>query len=130
MFIPWPGVTFLVPSPRGYHLNFILTPPVPGKNLEEVLVVGITSTEIDPKFTLDRGDHPFIKHKSYIDYAGAEILSVADIRRKLENGVYKLKEISSPEVVKYICRGLLESSHSLPQHRKFYREFQREKSGT
>ena len=91
-------------------------------------MVGITSTEIDPKFTLDRGDHPFIKHKSYIDYAGAEILSVADIRRKLENGQYKLKETTDPEVVKHICSGLLESRHSLPQHRKFYKESLQEES--
>lgn len=91
-------------------------------------MVGITSTKIDPKFTLDRGDHPFIKHKSYIDYAGAEILSVTEIRRKLEDGQYKLKETTNLEVVKHICQGLLESHHSLPQHRKFYKESLQKKS--
>ena len=90
-------------------------------------MVGITSTEVDPRFTLERGDHPFIRHKSYIDYARAEILSVAYIRERLENGRYKLKETADLEVVKYICRGLLESRHSLPQHREFYQEYLEEK---
>lgn len=127
LFIPLPGVTLLIPFENVYHLHFILTSPVRRKNLEEVLVVGITSTEVDPEFTLDRGDHPFIKHKSYINYRQTQILSVKHIRKKLETGTYKLRKTADSEIVKHVCRGLLESRHSLPQHRKFYREALQEK---
>ena len=128
LFIPLPGVTLLIPFEGVYHLHFILTSPVRRKNLEEVLVVGITSTKVDPEFTLDRGDHPFITHKSYINYRQAQILSVAHIRRSLENGEYKLRKTADLEIVKYICQGLLESPHSLPHHRRFYGEFLQGKS--
>ena len=118
IFIPTPGVTFLVPSESGYHLHFILTPPVD----KEVLIVGITSTEIDSEFTLSQGDHPFIKHKSYINYPKADIVLEEELKRKLETGEYILKETANENVIKYIGKGLLESRSSLPRHRNFYKK--------
>lgn len=84
IFIPSPGVTFLIPSDKGPHLHFILTFPLRRKQSEEVLVVGITSTKVDPDFTLSIGDHPFIDHESYINYPQAQIISVKTIEQNLE----------------------------------------------
>lgn len=123
IFIPSPGVAFLIPyEKKEYHLHFILTPPLRRKNIEEVLVIGITSTKVDPDFTLTQSDHPFIKHKSYINYPRARIISVEHIKKNLEINEYKRRGVADKDVAEYICRGLLDSRHSLPQHRKFYRE--------
>ncbi len=126
MFIPYPGVAFLIPSPRGYHLHFIITKPLRREESEEVLVIGITSSVIDPDFTLDRGDHEFITYKSYINYHEAQILTVEKIRENLDttdrDKKFILKSTAHPEVVKHICRGLRESRFSRPQHREFCKE--------
>lgn len=123
IFIPSLGVTFLIPSDKGSHLHFILTFPLRRKKSEEVLVVGITSTKVDPDFTLSISDHPFIKHKSYINYPQAQIISVETIKRNLATADLEkrfiLKETADLSVVKYICSGLRESRHSLPIHRDF-----------
>ena len=126
IFIPSPGVTFLIPSDKGPHLHFILTFPLRRKQSEKVLVVGITSTKVDPDFTLSIGDHPFIDHESYINYPQAQIISVKTIEQNLEatnpQKRFKLKETADPYIVKYICSGLRESRHSLPIHRDFCEE--------
>lgn len=131
MFIPYPGVTFLIPSSGGYHLHFIITNPLRRGKSEEVLVVGITSSVVDPDFTLDRGDHEFITHKSYINYRDAQILSVEKIDSSLNvmerEKKFVLKSTASAEVVKYICNGLRESRLSRPQHREFCEEACRRK---
>ena len=121
MFIPHPGVTFLIRSDKGYHLNFILTFPIQKEQSEEVLVVGITSTKVDEKFTLSRGDHPFIKHKSYINYPQAQIIPVKTIEQGWEEEFIP-KETAHGDIVKHICKGLRESQHSLPGHRDFCRK--------
>lgn len=123
IFIPAPGVAFLVPSEKG-HIYVILTPPLGRKGAEEVLVVGATSSKVDPEFTLGPGDHPFIKHRSYINYPRVEIFPVEELRKNLESvekdRKYKLQESAHSDVVKYICRGLLESRYSSPRHIRFY----------
>lgn len=123
MFIPYPGVAFLIPSSGGYHLHFVISQPLRCGESEKVLVVGITSTVVDRDFTLDRGDHEFITHKSYINYRDAQILTVEKIRQNLDTmdkgKKFILKSTASQEVVKHICRGLRESRFSRPQHRKF-----------
>ena len=123
IFIPSPGVTFLIPSDKGPHLHFILTLPLQREQSDKVLVVGITSTRVDPDFTLSISDHPFIKHKSYINYPQAQIISVETIKRNLAKTDpekrFILKETTDLSVVKYICSGLRESRHSLPMHRDF-----------
>ena len=126
MFIPYPGVAFLVPSSGGYHLHFIITKPVRRDESEEVLVIGITSSVVDRDFTLDRGDHEFINHKSYINYRDAQILPAEKIGQNLDttdrDKKFILKSTASPEVVKHICKGLKESRFSRPEHRKFCKE--------
>ena len=124
IFIPSPGVTFLIPSEKGRHLHFVLTPPVGKGDSKEVLIVGITSAEIDPEFALDRGDHPFIKHKSYLNYPMARIIFVKDIEKNLNASEmderFLLRETADELVIRYIVQGLLESRHSIPVHRRFY----------
>lgn len=126
IFIPSPGVAFLVPSDRGPHLHFILTFPLRKKQSEEVLVVGITSTKVDPNFMLNIGDHPFITHESYINYPQAQTISVKTIKGNLATTNpekrFILKESANPYIVKHICSGLRESRHSLPTHRDFCEE--------
>lgn len=79
---------------------------------------------VDPAFTLGPGDHEFIRHESFINYPAARIISVKQIEETLESSDkqerFILKETADLNVVKYICRGLMESEHSSKVHREFY----------
>ena len=87
-------------------------------------MVGITSGIVDPAFTLNPGDHEFIKHESFINYPRARIIPVKQIERGLESSnkheKFILKETADLSIVGHICRGLLESPHSSVDHREFY----------
>ena len=121
----------MLPSRKGAHLHFVLTPPLRKRNIERVLLVGITSTKIDPDFTLDEGDHPFIRHKSYINYPKARIMSVKEIEQgiKATNRDEKIspRQKAEPEIIKLICKGLFEFEDSPSRYKRFCREACRKK---
>lgn len=52
------GKTFIFED----HLHFVVTDPI----RDEFLIVGVTTNSIEEEFVLDKGDHEFIKRKSYI----------------------------------------------------------------
>lgn len=121
----------MLPSRKGSHLHFVLTPPLRRRNIERVLLVGITSTKIDPDFTPDEGDHPFIRHKSYVNYPKARIMSVKEIERGMEatNRDEKTspRQKAEPEIIKLICKGLFEFEDSPSRYKRFCREACRKK---
>lgn len=113
------GDTFLTAS-KGIrdHLWFIISDPA----LDElnVLFVNLTTwkTEKDESCILDRGDHPFITHKSIINYADARVTSIANLAKLHElNQIYR-KEPLSPAILARIRQGLRISPHSIHRHKK------------
>ncbi len=88
-------------------------------------MVGITSSSIDPAFTLNPGDHEFIRHESFINYPAAEIIPVKEIERKLNSSddreKFIPKKMADADVVEHLRLGLLESRYSLKVHREFYK---------
>ncbi|OIR24491.1 hypothetical protein BGC33_10720 [Bathymodiolus thermophilus thioautotrophic gill symbiont] len=123
MFIPLPRVTLLVATPRQgdkdlRHLFIILTEPVNG----EIVTVNLSSykTSFDDKScVLDKGDHPFIKHKSYIVYHRSEILKAT----QLENITIRQLEQVADDVFRRIIQGLLQSKQTPNKVKKFYRDY-------
>ena len=122
IFIPSPGVTFLAPSGETLHLHFVLTTPLKKDGLEEVLVVNITTLKVDEDYTLSPGDHPFITHKSYINYPRAKKMSVEGLEQKSRQGKIIKKGVVSRDIVKFICEGLRKSRHSTKRSRDFCKE--------
>ena len=113
------GDTFLTVSKDiRDHLWFIVSDPT----LDElnVLLVNLTTwkTGKDGSCILDRGDHPFITHKSIINYADARVTSIAKLAKLHElNQIYR-KEPLSPAVLARIRQGLRMSPHSIHRHKK------------
>ena len=123
MFFPIPGVTFLSPIDENPHLYFILTMPLQRDEEEKVLIVNITTVKIrGEKYTLNVGDHKFIKQKSYLNYLKAEEISVEKLRQKLRQGKMKIKETVDTNTVKFICEGLRESRYSTKRAINFCKE--------
>lgn len=85
--------------------------------------MNITKVKIKGEaYTLNVGDHDFIKVESYLNYSKAEIVSVEDLERNLRRGKLKIKETVGTDTVKYICEGLRESRYSTKRAKNFCKE--------
>ena len=132
LYLPLRRGTLLIPSgppddPERKHLFVILTDPVVDENdgTQRVLLVSISSVRSrydDSTCILRRGDHPFIRHESFVDYREARIELVDALRRGVQNGVLVPQESIETSVFSRICTGLQNSPHTAPRFLKFFWE--------
>lgn len=84
--------TVLIPSGPVEHLHFICCDPVhhSATGKDSVLMVNISSItphlEHDMTCVLNPGDHPFIKHPSFVYYRKASIYGAQGISRNVAEG--------------------------------------------
>lgn len=131
MFIPLPKYTILVPSgpdhdPDRKHLFVILTAPCGDAN-NVLSVAWVSLRSVDPRVpyfdrtcVLNVGDHPFIKHPTWVDYAKARIDPVAAIDRGIRDGKLIPHDPMSPEVFVRIAQGLCLSDETPSGVKAFY----------
>lgn len=123
MFIPLPKATLLVATPKQgnqnlKHLFIMLTAPID----DDVITVSLSSCKTqfyDKSCILNKGEHSFIKHKSYIAYHRSGVLKVI----QLENMTIKQLEQVSDDVFKRIIGGLLKSKQTPNKVKKFYIDY-------
>jgi len=127
VFLPYRRATLLIPSgpdddPDRKHLFIIITDPV--DNPGEVLLVSMSTIRddfpYDDSCILSPGDHPFVKHESYIDYGKARILTAVSLMRGEADGSLIHKGAIDEEVIVKICDGLMTSRRTSPKVQKFY----------
>jgi hypothetical protein len=101
------------------HLSIIITPPSEG----EVVTVTVTTRrhKSETLVLLKVGDHPFIKHESVISFFYSRVRSVDDIEAAIQSGAATVREPVTPELLKRIRRGLLDSDFTPNGVRYFYR---------
>lgn len=121
----------LVPSGPAHdserkHLFVVLTDPAeilefPGKHS---LLVGIASIhpEIphDSACELYAGDHEFIRHKSYVDFARARIEQSQKLVNGVKRGEMTPKAVLVEDIFARVCKGLTESRFTAPRILTFY----------
>jgi hypothetical protein len=117
VFVPLKRATILLATPKqgNEHLFIVLTNPNKAK---EVLIINITSSDkfYDKSCVLEKGDHSFIKHKSYIAYRYCNIIH-AD---KLKDLVIRTYEPINQETLDRIVKGLYKSRHTKQKVKTFY----------
>lgn len=129
MFLPFPKATLLVPSgpdhdPDRKHLFIVLTSPQKEQPL--VLMVGVSSIRPhqshDTACLLYSGDHPFIRHESYVRYTGARLIEGQSLADGVKTGKLVAREPVSDEIMARIIGGLYSSRFISPKIRSFYEE--------
>jgi hypothetical protein len=70
---------------------------------------------------LNKGDHPFVQHESVIAYRFSQIRAVEDITEMLRNGSARPRDPVSPQLLKRIRAGLLDSDFTPNGIRAYYR---------
>ncbi len=109
------GDTFLIPLPGttlDSHLWIVLSDP--SAFPEQVVIVNVTShrADKDQACILDVGDHPFIKHKSCIEYRRAKVLPAEQLITLLGDRVEQL-DTCNTELLGRIRDGIPESRMEL-----------------
>jgi hypothetical protein len=100
------------------HLFIILTKPVDG----EVIVVNLSSCKdpfYDNSCILNKDNHSFIKHQSYISYRHSKIFKVVELEYKI---VKQLEPVSN-DVFNRITSGLLKSKEDPNKVKKFFIDY-------
>ena len=73
----------------------------------------------DSACIVEKGEHPFVKHKSYIAYRETLILTHDEMNWLVENGKFQKKEPASPGLIKRIIESAPKSRKIMPDIRNF-----------
>lgn len=103
------GSTFLR-ADKDSHLWVIISDPT--KDPERVLVVNLTTHDQrkEDVCILERGDHPWITHKTCVNYEDAIVTSVAKLFELKDGGLIRLREPVAALVLKRMRDGAAEST--------------------
>lgn len=121
--------TILIPSGSKNHLHFVCSDPVfyPSVGKDCVLVVNISTADAaidyDKTCVLDVGDHPFIKHPSYVYYRRADIFGADNIARNVADGTFDVHRDCTDGTFKRILDGFDISDEVRPKIHKFYEKY-------
>ena len=108
-------------NPDGAHLNVILTNTCDqGNNLLVPICSVRDKRPHDKTCLLGKGDHDFIRHSSYVFYAGMRIYPADHIEKKLQDRYFRLRELLDERVFALVCAGLNNSEYSEPQFQAYY----------
>jgi hypothetical protein len=109
----------LIPSGPGEkrHLFAILLDPVPVEGYGPkplVLLASVVSIKpglvVDASCLLRPGDHPFIRHDSFVDYRFTRLEQAEHVEARVSDGIFDVKESCSPELTRRIIEGALKSA--------------------
>jgi hypothetical protein len=107
-----PGDTFIIDEPGtslDSHLWIVISDPV--TNPEEVVLVNFTKhrADKDQACIVDPGDHPFIKHRTCVEYRRAKVRSAKDLSTLLSGGQITPHAPASPDLLARIRAGVPQS---------------------
>lgn len=128
MFFVVKRATLLIPSgppsdPNKKHLFICLTDPA--GVAKETLMVSVSTLHdgfpADETCRLFDGDHPFIKHKSFVDYRNARIIAAEKLVKGVNQGLFIAMDTLESSVFARVCYGLTESPLTAPKFIEFYR---------
>lgn len=127
MFFVVKRATLLIASgpasdPNKKHLFICLTDVV-GTSKETLMVSASTHRAgfpADDTCHLFAGDHPFIKHKSYIDYQNARVIEADKLVKGERQGLLKAMDPLESSVFARVCYGLETSPFTALKYLEFY----------
>lgn len=113
------GNSLLIPSgPREGHKHLfalMLNPTiVDGYGSKPVVLLACVNSTVngipaEDACVLQAGEHPFIEHDSFVDYRFTRIEQSETVEKRVEEGVFLVKDACSPDLLKKIVGGALKS---------------------
>lgn len=128
LFLPFPKTTVLIPSGPSndqdrMHLFIILTNPSTEKKLNIIVSLATyTGWPNDSTCILNQGEHPFIRHKSYVLYSKAKTFESKKLIRGVQDGKLVPKDPIDQNVFEKIVDGLMASERTPKKIKNFFAE--------
>lgn len=132
VFLPLKRATLLIPSgpqedETRKHLFILLTDPhADDAGNRCVLMVSLSTVRQglphDQTCILYSGDHPFVKHDSFVVYQKARLEEVDKLLRGVNSGKLVPQTPMDGAILARICKGLEESRLTPPKLLHFYRQ--------
>ena len=115
------GDTFLPAKPYN-HLYVVISDPA--KDGSRVLLVSLTTFK--PKeetcCMVNKGEHPFVQHRSCVRYKDARVASVSELTKLLQGSLLTKHESVSAELLARIRAGACQSEHLPEECRRLLQE--------
>ncbi len=122
--------SILVPSGRDKHLHIVCNDPVPYpgySNAASVLLVNITTLHhelpFDDTCILDVGDHPFVKHQSYVYYGKADIFASTSLVAGVQSGELTVHQTCPDPTFSRILSGFNVSKRVTGKVKNYYKKY-------
>ncbi|MFG1263893.1 hypothetical protein [Xanthobacter aminoxidans] len=117
--------TFLAPSAstrdaNGHHLHVVCTEPCKSNKSVVLTISTIRDKQWhDPTVIIDVGLHKFVKAKSFVHYAYAQVMDCSAISRDVDSWVFMPKE----EMVESVVSAMLCGAHESEMTPKFVLDY-------
>jgi hypothetical protein len=113
------GDTFRIPQPGtslDSHLWVVISDP--SIDAENILIVNFTTSraDSDKACILQAGEHPFVKHETCVNYAGAKVVAKASIDTLMQKGLLTPHASVSATLLKRIWDGAAASERMSLEH--------------
>ncbi len=112
-------VLFGVPKP---HFWIVLTDPVGDPPAVIAVMLVSEKAHTEKTLVLDVGDHPWIDHRTAVDFGSAQRWLVDSMIRASAKSHCGMEADASPKLLEQVRQGLLESSHTVDWLRDLCRE--------
>ncbi|EBA4600821.1 hypothetical protein DN122_07275 [Salmonella enterica subsp. enterica serovar Coquilhatville] len=125
---PYRKGTILAPVGGSHHLHIVCNDPVfsPEHGCDCVLVVAISTVRPAPAFhdpacILEEGDHPFIRHQSFVFYGDAVVWRVPSVIDRTQSGELIPRQVMDDAVFERVLAGFETSDFLVNKVRRFFR---------
>jgi hypothetical protein len=95
------------------HLYFVISTPT---LFAQVAIANFTTPHDPCDWTcvIERGEHPWVRHKTIVAYNRARLVDVDEFERRVRNGIYvPYREVLSAQLLERIQAGAIESTHTI-----------------
>jgi hypothetical protein len=84
---------------------------------ERVVIVNFTTYTIDeePTCLVQKGEHPFVRHKTAVRYGDARLTCIVDLERLRNANRITPREACSPSLLKKLREGAANNADRLPE---------------
>jgi hypothetical protein len=106
------------------HLWIVVSDPT--EDPARVLIANVTSwgsdRDADDSCILEAGDHPHIRHKSFVNYHGVTEITAGRVARLLDRGMLSPTQPVTAKVLQKVRQGLMTSQFSKTGHKDLLRQ--------
>jgi hypothetical protein len=106
-------------DPQRAHLFVVLTDPS-ADGMVLMVPICTAATKYDNTCIVGSGDHPFLKHKSYVAYYRLNTFKASVLEEQAKRGIVQFRGMLDDKIFALVCAGVESSRQAAPIYKKYY----------